>query len=179
PSHPDDPTTWPVPWIVRQVWAGGEQVDRVLIEREGLQVPWGSEDTVVIGNAGGAAFVRVFYDDELRARLTARASTDLTPAERQCLVDDAWASVVAGDASASSFIDLVGGFAQESDPSVWQAIVAGLAWCDRFVEGAARDRLRDFLRNLLRRALEPIGAGPRRAAAHRQLESRAGLDRPP
>jgi hypothetical protein len=103
------------------------------------------------------AFVRVFYDDELRARLTARAFTDLTPAERQCLVDDAWASVVAGDASASSFIDLVAGFSQETDPSVWQAIVAGLAWCDRFVEGAARDRFRDFVRDLVRPALERLG----------------------
>ena len=77
---------------------------------------WSAEDAVVIGNAGGASFVRVFYDDELRDRLTARAFTDLTPAERQWLVDDAWASVVAGDASASSFIDLVAGFSQETDP---------------------------------------------------------------
>jgi aminopeptidase N len=157
PSHPDDPTTWPVPLIVRQVSGDREQVDRVLVEREGLQLPMGSEDAVVIGNAGGAAFVRVFYDDELRARLTARAFTDLTPAERQCLVDDAWASVVAGDASASSFVDLVAGFSQETDPSVWQAIVAGLAWCDRFVEGAARDRFRDFVRDLVRPALERLG----------------------
>src|SRR5436309_11206550 len=157
PSHPDDPTTWPVPLIVRQAWSGGEQVDRVLVEREGLQLPLVSEDAVVIGNAGGAAFVRVFYDDELRARLTSRASTDLTPAERQCLVDDAWASVVAGDASASSFIDLVAGFDQETDPSVWQAIVAGLAWCDRFVEGSARERFRDFVRDLVRPALERLG----------------------
>ena len=116
PSHPNDPTTWPVPLIVRQVSGDGEQVDRVLVEPDGLQLPLVSEDAVVIGNAGGAAFVRVFYDDDLRARLTERAFTDLTPAERQCLVDDAWASVVAGDVSASSFIDLVAGFSQETDP---------------------------------------------------------------
>ena len=157
PSHPNDPTTWPVPLIVRQVSGNGEQVDRVLVERDGLQLPLVSEDAVVIGNAGGAAFVRVFYDDDLRARLTERAFTDLTPAERQCLVDDAWASVVAGDVSASSFIDLVAGFSQETDPSVWQAIVAGLAWCDRFVDGSARDRFRDFVRDLVRPALERLG----------------------
>src|SRR5205814_4295821 len=98
----------------------------------------------------------------ISARVTARASKDLTPAERQCLVDDAWASVVAGDASASSFIDLVAGFDQETDPSVWQAIVAGLAWCDRFVEGSARERFRDFVRDLMRPALERLGREGRR-----------------
>jgi puromycin-sensitive aminopeptidase len=157
PSVPDGDTAWPVPLVVRQVWPGGEHVDRVLVEAEGLRIPLASPDAVVIGNAGGASFVRVFYDDDLRARLTERAAVDLTPAERQCLVDDAWASVVAGDAPASSFIDLVAGFAGETDPSVWQAIVAGLAWCDRFLDGPPRERFRDFIRDLVRPALGRLG----------------------
>jgi aminopeptidase N len=163
PSDPDGDTTWPVPLTVRQVVPGGEQrageqrADRVLVEAEGLRIPMAAPDAVVVGNAGGASFVRVFYDDDLLARLTAGAAELLTPAERQCLVDDVWASVVAGDAHASSFIDLVAGFGDETDPSVWQAIVAGLGWCDRFLEGAPRDRFRNFVRDLVRPALERLG----------------------
>jgi aminopeptidase N len=165
PSDPGADTTWPVPLTIRQVPLGGEageqpageQVDRVLVEAEGLTVPLASPDAVVVGNAGGASFVRVFYDDDLRSRLTAGAGEFLTPAERQCLVDDAWASVVAGDAPASSFVDIVAGFRDETDPSVWQAIVAGLGWCDRFLEGAPRERFRDFVRDLVRPALERLG----------------------
>ena len=157
PSHPDDGTTWPVPLLVRQVTPGGEHVDRVLVEAEGLSVPLVSPDARVIVNAGAASFVRVFHDDELRSRLAERAFADLTPVERQCLVDDAWAAVVAGDASAGSFIDLVGGFAGEDDLSVWRAILTGLGWCDRFLEGAPRDRFRDFVRDLVRPPFARLG----------------------
>ena len=37
----------------------------------------------------------------------------LSPIERYGLVDDAWAAVVAGQASAGSYLDLVQGFADE------------------------------------------------------------------
>src|SRR5262249_7777132 len=85
PSDPDGDTTWPVPLIVRQAWSGGDRVDRVLVEAGGLTLPLASPDAVVVGNAGGASFVRVIYDDDLRARLTAGAADLLTPAERHCL----------------------------------------------------------------------------------------------
>jgi puromycin-sensitive aminopeptidase len=157
PSDPDDPTVWPVPLIVRQVTSDDEVIDRILVEPEGFDLRLAAEDAIVVANAGGASFVRTFYDDELRGRLVSAAFERLTAIERQCLVDDAWAAVVAGDASASSFIDLVARFGAETDPSVWQAIVTGLSWCDRFVEGAARERFRDFVRDLVRPAFERLG----------------------
>ncbi len=157
PSEPDDATTWPVPLIVRQAWDGGERRDRVLVEAEGLSLPLAAPDALVVANADGASFVRVFYGDGLREHLIEHAIGELTPAERQCIVDDAWAAVVAGDAPITTFLDLVGGFAGEDDLTVWQAILNGLAWCDRFVEGVARDRLRDFVRDLVRPALERLG----------------------
>jgi puromycin-sensitive aminopeptidase len=157
PSQPDEPTVWPVPLIVRQVHAGGEQVDRILVEAEGATLPLAASDAVVIANAGGASFVRVFYDDELRDRLVSRALEVLSPIERQGLVDDAWAAVVAGDASAPSFIDLVSGFSGEDDPGVWNAIIAGLGWCDRFLDGVARERFRDRVRDLVRPAMDRLG----------------------
>ncbi|MGE5227875.1 MAG: M1 family metallopeptidase [Planctomycetaceae bacterium] len=157
PSRPDDDTTWPVPLIVRQAWDGGERVDRLLVEADGLTIPIAAPDAMVVANADGASFVRVFYDEGLRGHLIEHAMTELTPAERHCLVDDAWAAVVAGDAPITTFVDLVAGFAEEDDLSVWQAILTGLAWCDRFVEGAARDRLRDFVRELIRPSLDRLG----------------------
>jgi puromycin-sensitive aminopeptidase len=157
PSDPDDPTVWPVPLIVRQVTSDDEVIDRILVEPEGFDLRLAAEDAIVVANAGGASFVRTFYDDELRGRLVSAAFERLTAIERQCLVDDAWAAVVAGDASASSFVDLVARFGAETDPSVWQAIVTGLSWCDRFVEGAARERFRDFVRDLVRPAFERLG----------------------
>ena len=81
----------------------------------------------------------------------------LSPIERYSLVDDAWAAVVAGTASAGSFLDLVQGFADETDLRVWQAILGGLGWLDRFVDDEPRERLRAFVRDLVRPALARLG----------------------
>jgi aminopeptidase N len=157
PSRDDDGTTWPVPLMVRQVAGDRERVDRILIEADGAELELLSPDGVVVANAGSASFVRVWYDDELRSRVVARALHVLSPIERYSLVDDAWAAVVAGKASAGSFLDLVEGFKGETDLRVWQATLGGLGWLDRFVEGEPRERLRAFVRDLLRPALARLG----------------------
>jgi puromycin-sensitive aminopeptidase len=156
PSDPTDATTWPVPLLVRQVWDGGEKTEALLVEADGLTIPLADPGATVVANAGGASFVRVFYDDALRSRLV-DALDRLAAAERQDLVDDAWAAVTAGDADVDSFLDLVGGFRDEDELPVWQAILHGLSWCDRFVEGQARERFRDFVRDLVRPAFDRLG----------------------
>ncbi|MBA3364011.1 MAG: M1 family metallopeptidase, partial [Actinobacteria bacterium] len=115
PSKDDDPTSWPVPLTVRQVSGEEERADRILIEADGAELELLAADAVVIANAGSASFVRVWYDDELRSRVVARAMNVLSPIERYSLVDDAWAAVVAGTASAGSFLDLVQGSKDETD----------------------------------------------------------------
>ncbi len=160
PSRDDDETTWPVPLTVRQVSGDEERVDRILIEADGAELELLASDAVVVANAGSASFVRIWYDDELRSRVVAPAMDVLSPIERYSLVDDAWAAVVAGKASAGSFLDLVQGLLDETDLRVWQAILGGLGWLDRFVEGEPRERLRAFVRDLVRPALTRLGWDP-------------------
>jgi puromycin-sensitive aminopeptidase len=156
PSDPSDTTTWPVPLLVKQLWDGGERTDAVLVEADGQTLPLAAPGGVVVANASAASFVRVFYDDELRARLVAGLDR-LAPAERQDLVDDAWAAVTAGNADITSFLDLAEGFRDEDELPVWQALLHGLSWCDRFVEGEARERFRDAVRDLVRPAFDRLG----------------------
>jgi puromycin-sensitive aminopeptidase len=160
PSVPDDETTWPVPLLVRREHGPSKRTDAVIVDSEGLTLELEAPDTLVVANEGGTSFVRSWYDDDLRSRLVAHAFTDLAPIERHDLVDDAWASVVAGDRPASSFIDLVAGFSEETDLTVWQAILAGLAWCDRFLDGEPRERFRVFVRDLVRPAFDRLGWEP-------------------
>jgi puromycin-sensitive aminopeptidase len=157
PSDPDDATTWPIPLTVRQVTAEQEHLDRVLVEADGLTLPLAAPDAVVVANLNGSSFVRVFYDDELRERIVAAAHVALSAGERVQLVDDAWASVVAGETSIGSFLDLAAGFTDEDDPSVWGLLITGLTWADRFVEGSAREAFRDEVRSLVRPALARLG----------------------
>jgi puromycin-sensitive aminopeptidase len=176
PSLPDDETTWPVPLIVRQVFPDGERAEYVLVEAGGLTVPLAHPEALVVANAGSSAFVRTFYDDELRSRLTARHA-DLAPGERQSLLDDAWAAAVAGRATVSSFLDVAAGFAGETAPSVWQTIITGLTWCDRFLDGPPRERFRDYVRTLVRPALDRLGWDPRPEDGELDHELRGDLIR--
>ena len=161
PSLPTDGSTWPVPLIVRQVLPDRVLVERVLVESGGLTHPLAHPDALVIVNSGSVAFVRTFYDDELRARLVEHAETDLTPGERYSLVEDCWAGVVADELPVGSFLDLVSGFAFETAPPVWQAMITGLTLCDRFIDGEPRERFREFVRDLVRPALERLGLDAR------------------
>ncbi len=176
PSLPEDPTTWPIPLIVRQITPDGERLDHVIVEAGGLRMPLADPDALVVANAGAAAFVRTFYDDELRGRLVARLA-DLTPGERQSLVDDAWAAVVAGRAEVGSFLDLAAAFADETAPAVWHTIITGLSWCDRFLDGEPRERFRDLVRVLVRPAMSRLGWDPQPTESALDRELRGDLIR--
>jgi puromycin-sensitive aminopeptidase len=102
----------------------------------------------------------VFYDEALAGRIVG-ALDELSPLERYALVDDAWAAVVDGTMTASTFCRFVEGFRDETDLPTWQLILSGLGWYDRFLDGAARDRFRDFVRELVMPGIRRLGWEPR------------------
>ena len=134
----------------------------------------GAEPAVVV-NAGSSGFYRVQYDPALLGRLTGHTLAGLSTSERYSLVDDAWAAVVAGAMGADAFCDLARSFADEPALPVWQILLAGLRWCDRFVAGDDRERLRGFVRALVAPALVRLGlgAGGRRGRPHRRAAGHA------
>jgi puromycin-sensitive aminopeptidase len=110
-------------------------------------------------NAGGHGFYRVSYAPELLASLRGRVG-DLAPIERALLVEDTWASVLAGTASATSLLELASGFADETDPTVWAVLSGALAGIDRILEGEPRERFQAFVRTLAQPALARLGWEP-------------------
>ena len=147
----DDAAPWQVPFFVRV----GDRTDRVLLPAGGTTLV-GAAGTPAVVNAGGHAFVRVRYDAALLRRLTGSLG-DLAPSERYQLVDDTWATVLAGSTEASTFIDLARSFADETDLAVWGSILTGLSWCERILEGEPRARLRSLVRALARPAFDRLG----------------------
>ena len=83
----------------------------------------------------GHGFMRVAYDDALRARLLGDALAEMTVIERYNLVDDAWNAVVAGRLDAADFLTFVEGFGAERELAVWQAIGIGLRGVGRLLDG--------------------------------------------
>ncbi|MFB3737815.1 MAG: M1 family metallopeptidase [Candidatus Velamenicoccus archaeovorus] len=164
----DDGTRWEVPLLVR-FGAPGVVPTPVLVPHQAgtgqgtAAVSWWDADAgpaEVVVNAGGSSFVRVRYEAGLRDALIAAMPDGLTAIERFGLVDDAWATVMAGLSDVGGFLTLVQGFAGETDLHVWQALIHGLAWLDRIAEGEVRERLRAFVRDLVGPALGRLGWDP-------------------
>jgi puromycin-sensitive aminopeptidase len=148
----NDVTTWDVPLRVREL--GGDERS-VLVPAEGVLVPADVAAAVMV-NAGASSFVRVRYQGDLLQRLLGRLD-DVSAVERYGLVDDQWAAVSSGAADASAFIRFAAGFGDEDDLTVWQVMLQGLGWCDRFLEGEPRERFRAFVRGLVAPALDRLG----------------------
>jgi aminopeptidase N len=156
----DDGTRWAVPIHVRQRVGGREEERKVLLEGDETTVPLLAPDALVVVNAGANGFFRVEYDADLLGRLSGSPLATLSTAERYSLVDDAWASVVGGRLSAEAYARFVRGFADEPDLAVWEILLNGLGWIDRFVDGEARERFRGYVRALVAPALERLGWRP-------------------
>ena len=122
------PATWSVPVLVRAgtdvsgddaapvgaTATSSERLERTLVEGAPVELDLGPVDWVQ-ANVNGSGFYRVHYDAELRAALAARAQDVLAPVERYGLVDDTWASVLAGRTTTPEFCEFVRGFTAETD----------------------------------------------------------------
>jgi len=157
---PDDAERWAVPVAVETGDEAGATVDRLLFEGDILEVERSAGSTWVKANAGAHGFYRVRYAEPLLAALLDRAD-ELIPLERYALVDDAWASVLAGATPASSFVETAERFVDETDLSVWERIVGGLGQLERLIEGDAAPRLHTRVAALVGPARARLGAEAR------------------
>jgi puromycin-sensitive aminopeptidase len=139
--------------------AGGLDPAQValLLDGDGVTVPEAGAWPWVNANLGAHGFYRVRYDRALLDALLDNLA-DLTPLERYTLVDDAWASVLAGSTDAATYVAMTTRFDDERDLSVWQRITAALEQVDRLVEGDARVALHTLVAALVGPARAELGA---------------------
>ncbi len=152
----DDPTLFVVP--IHLSIDGVES--KLLLDKAQVRVQLPSADATVVVNAGGHGFMRVAYDDALRARLSGDALTELTVIDRYNLVDDAWNAVITGRLAAADFLTFVEAFRGDRDLAVWQAIAVGLRGLGRLVEGPAYAALQQRIADLARPVVADLGWAP-------------------
>ena len=162
PAH-DDAAQWIVPLIFSQRSAtdGVITFERVLLDQPSIDIDLIEPATWIYVNTESTGFYRARYAPDLRAALVTHAQTDLSAIERYGLIDDIWASVLAGDLEAHDFLDVAEAFREETDLSVWQRIIAGLTALDRIVDGDGRAALHTRVRGLINPAYEELGPEPR------------------
>ena len=151
-----DLTRWAIPVHVAQQAGGAARLEKVLLDGDEVRLALLGHDAAIRVNAGGYGFYRVAYSAELLGRLTGEALAELTTIERYTLVDDAWASVVAGRLTAADFCEFAKGYANETEVQIWQNLLGSLAWCDRFLEGSHRETFQAYVRALVGPALERL-----------------------
>jgi puromycin-sensitive aminopeptidase len=151
----DDPSSWLVPTPFG------------LLGKEPIVVP--DNGWAVVVNRGAAGFFRSTYDDALRTRLAGPGLAALAPIERYQLVDDTWAAVLAGDLDANAFLTFARAFGDETELPVWRAVIVGLTWCDRVIDGSRRADLQALVRALVAPALVRLGWDP--VPGERDLDS--------
>jgi puromycin-sensitive aminopeptidase len=162
PAH-DDAAQWIVPLIFSQRSAtdGVITFEKVLLDQQSIDIDLIEPATWIYVNTEGTGFYRARYAPDLRAALVTHAQTDLSAIERYGLVDDIWASVLAGDLEAHDFLDVAEAFREETDLSVWQRIIAGLTALERIVDGDGRAALHTRVRGIINPAYEELGPEPR------------------
>ncbi|MGH9187435.1 MAG: M1 family metallopeptidase [Acidimicrobiales bacterium] len=165
---------WAVPLIISYGSDGASRSEKVLLDTGTTDVELGFSPQWVLANTGGSGFYRVHYEPKLLHALAARGP-QLTSLERYGLVDDAFASVLAGATTAAEFVEVARGFADETDLSVWQRLAGALRALSRLVDGEALERYRAVVRGLAGPALLHMGWEPGTDEGGRTRELRATL----
>jgi puromycin-sensitive aminopeptidase len=174
-ADPDDTARWAIPLQLRYGTESGDVVYATeLLDGDELEIDLPEAVTWVVANAEGAGFYRVHTSGPLRDALADRAG-ELSDIERYGLVDDTWASVLAGTSSAEDFIALAERLAAERDVSVWRRILGGLAELDRVMTADQRAALQARARALIGPALERLGWDPSPDDSDRDRELRGAL----
>ena len=159
PSPDDGDARWQVPVLMRASVDGVVGTRKLLLNDASATIDFGSSkaDWVVI-NAGGSGFYRTRYSAELLRRLTADLeAAQLSAVERFNLVSDTWAAVWAGLAPVDDFVELARLFGDETDATVWTAVLSPFSLFERALPADQREGLRTFVRRLAGPAFERLG----------------------
>jgi puromycin-sensitive aminopeptidase len=156
PGSVEEPV-WRTPVQLRFLEGGADRPEQALLSGgEAVTFEMGHANGVLV-NAGGHGFYRVRYSPDLLARLLGSLDR-LEAIERFNLVNDAWASVLAGLTPIAEFLDLTKHFRGERDKNVWSVIVGAFQTLNRMSE---RPWLAPLVRDRLTPAVEELGWSPR------------------
>jgi puromycin-sensitive aminopeptidase len=151
---------WQVPIFLRASTANGVHNQSALLLEGETRVTLSSRPDWVVVNAGGHGFYRVRYSQELLNRLTANLYDTLSAVERFNLVNDTWATAQAGLVSMTTYLDLLHLFRDETDPNVWNIILASGQYLYHLLDARQRPALQTFLRTLLTPIVQKLGWSP-------------------
>ena len=160
-SSPSQEQRWQIPLQMRITAGGKTSTSRMLLTKKDTTVPLPNDWESVLLNEGGHGFYRVRYTPDLRTRLLNAGIDRLAVTERFNLINDAWASTVAGLMPLTDYLDLTGRFTTERDKNVWAVLLDSFSFLNRIITVEDRPALEAFVRGRVGPAVADLGWTPR------------------
>ncbi|HEU4416621.1 MAG TPA: M1 family metallopeptidase [Candidatus Angelobacter sp.] len=149
---------WMVPVCLK---SGGAKPFCQILSQKTQTLPVAGCAPWVFINGNAAGYYRTQYDKADLQKLTAIATTELTTAERISLVRDQAALLGAGQATMSTFLDLVSALNQDGERSVVESYSTELDYINHYLlSGPEASRFRAWVRENYQPMMTRIGWAP-------------------
>ena len=160
-SGPSQDQRWQIPLQMRVIAGGKTNTSRMLLTEKDTTVPLPHDWESVLINEGGHGFYRVRYAPDLLDRLLNIGIDRLAVTERFNLINDAWATTVAGHMPLTDYLDLTARFTTERDKNVWAVLLDSFSFLNRIITVENRPALEAFVRGRIGPAVADLGWVPR------------------
>ena len=171
----DQERKWHVPIFLRAGTKTGV-IEKTILLADGEQtVELGDTVEWAVVNAGGHGFYRVRYGADLFDSLKHGLQARLSAVERFGLVNDTWASTLAGLTSLIDYLSLIDLLSDENDVNVWTTVIGSGHHLERILDDPQCATLAKRLRTLLGPAVARFGWTPRRGESDLESQLRGDL----
>jgi len=160
-SVPSKDQRWQIPLQMRVTAGGKTNTSRMLLTEKDTTVQLPHDWESVLINEGGHGFYRVRYAPDLLSRLLNAGLDRLASTERFNVINDAWATTVAGLMSLTDYLDLTARFTAERDKNVWAVLLDSFSFLNRIITVEDRPALEAFVRGQVGPSVTALGWVPR------------------
>ncbi len=164
-----------VPIFLRIGTKQGTVNQTVLLTDQELHIQLPEDLDWVVANAGGHGFYRVRYNSELMAAVKRELQSNLLPVERFNLVNDTWATTLAGLASLTDYLDLIDLLRDETDLNVWTTVIISSHHLHRILDDVQERLFQERIRAVFNPALQRLTWSPREGETELERQLRGEL----
>ena len=171
----DHERKWHVPIFLRARTPSGTVNRTLLLTDPEQRVDFGEPVEWVVANAGGHGFYRVRYSPDLVGALKNNLQQILLPVERFNLVNDTWATTLAGLTSLSEYLSLLNLLRDETNLNVWTTVLGSCHHLHRVFDEQQRSPLQARVREILLPAVSRLGWSLRPGESELESQLRSEL----